>query len=99
MPPPSAYSGQVEYAHARPLRTHNTRLYRLAHWPIWIGVFFLAPGPLTFALFAEGFGAPNLLWLVAVLAGTGAAGLRGQLPGVETRPYILRFDEAKPNPL
>jgi hypothetical protein len=25
--------------------------------------------------------------------------LRGQLPGVEPRPYILRFDEDKPNPL
>jgi len=31
--------------------------------------------------------------------GTGAAGLRGQLPGVEPKPYILRFDEDKPNPL
>ena len=31
--------------------------------------------------------------------GTGMAGLRGQLPGVEPRPYILRFDEDKPNPL
>jgi hypothetical protein len=27
------------------------------------------------------------------------AGLRGRLPGVEPRPYILRFDEDKPNPL
>src|SRR5438034_7383788 len=27
--------------------------YRLAHWPIWIWVFFLAPGPLTFQLFAD----------------------------------------------
>ncbi len=27
------------------------------------------------------------------------AGLRGKLPGVEPRPYILRFDEDKPNPL
>jgi hypothetical protein len=25
--------------------------------------------------------------------------LRGQLPGVEPRPYILRFDEDRPNPL
>jgi hypothetical protein len=36
---------------------------------------------------------------MAVLAGTGVAGLRGRLPGVEPRPYILRFDEDKPNPL
>jgi len=93
------YSGRVEYARARKMRERNTRLYRLAHWPIWIWVFFLAPGPLTFTLFAHGFGRGNLAWLAVVLAGTGAAGLRGQLPGVEPRPYILRFDEDKPNPL
>jgi hypothetical protein len=93
------YSGKVEYAQARKMRERNTRLYRLAHWPIWIWVFFLAPGPLTFSLFAHGFGRGNLTWLVAVLAGTGVAGLRGRLPGVEPRPYILRFDEEKPNPL
>ena len=81
------------------MRERNTRVYRLAHWPIWIWVFFLAPGPLTFSLFAHGFGRGNLAWLVAVMVGTGIAGLRGQLPGVEPRPYILRFDEDKPNPL
>jgi hypothetical protein len=93
------YSGKMEYAETRRMRERNTRLYRLAHWPIWIWVFFLAPGPLTFALFAHGFGRDNLAWLVAVLVGTGTAGLRGKLPGVEPRPYILRFDEDKPNPL
>lgn len=93
------YRGQVEYAQARKMRERNTRLYRLAHWPIWIWVFFLAPGPLTFRLFAHGFGWGNLAWLAVVLVGTGAAGLRGRLPGVEPRPYILRFDEDKPNPL
>jgi hypothetical protein len=93
------YSGKMEYAEARKMRERNTRVYRLAHWPIWIWVFFLAPGPLTFSLFAHGFGRGNLAWLVAVMVGTGIAGLRGQLPGVEPRPYILRFDEDKPNPL
>jgi len=93
------YGGQVEYAQERRLRELNTPLYRLAHWPIWISVFFLAPGPLTFRLFADGFGTGNLLWLTTVLLGTGVAGLRAQLPGVERRPYILRFDEDKPNPL
>jgi hypothetical protein len=89
----------MEYAEARKMRKRNTRVYRLAHWPIWIWVFFLAPGPLTFSLFAHGFGRGNLAWLAAVMVGTGIAGLRGQLPGVEPRPYILRFDEDKPNPL
>src|ERR1700761_2893747 len=93
------YTGRLEYAQARKIRERNTRIYRLAHWPIWIWVFFLAPGPLTFTLFAHGFQRGNLLWLCAVLVGTGIAGLRGQLPGVEPRPYILRFDEDKPNPL
>jgi hypothetical protein len=93
------YRGKVEFAQARKMREQNTRLYRLAHWPIWIWVFFLAPGPLTFTLFAHGLERGNLIWLAAVLAGTGIAGLRGQLPGVEPRPYILRFDEDKPNPL
>ena len=93
------YSGKVEFAHQRKLRTSNTPLYRAAHWPIWIWVFFLAPGPLTFSLFASGFHPANLLWLAVVLIATGIAALRGSLPGAEPRPYILRFDEDKPNPL
>ena len=93
------YSGKLEYAHERKIRERNTPRYRLAHWPIWIFVFFLAPGPLTFTLFAHGFGWGNAAWLAAVLVGTGIAGLRAQLPGSELRPYILRFDEDKPNPL
>jgi len=93
------YRGKVEFAAARQMRERNTALYRLAHWPIWIWVFFLAPGPLTFSLFAHGFGRGNLLWLLAVLLGTGIAAVRGKLPGSESRPYILRFDEDKPNPL
>src|SRR5271154_2504291 len=93
------YSGKVEYAQGRVIRERNTPLYRLAHWPIWIFVFFLAPGPLTFQLFADGFNGRMATWLGAVLLGTGIAGLRGRLPGVEPRPYIIRFTEDKPNPL
>jgi hypothetical protein len=80
-------------------RTRNTPLYRLAHWPIWIFVFFIAPGPLTFDLFEHGFDVRMAAWLAVVLVGTGIAGLRGRLPGVEPKPYILRFTEDKPNPL
>jgi hypothetical protein len=93
------YSGKLEYADERKMRTRNTRIYRLCHWPLWIWVFFLAPGPLTFSLFAHGFSRGNLLWLIAVLIGTGIAVLNGSLPGAEPAPYILRFDEDKPNPL
>jgi hypothetical protein len=86
-------------AAARRFRERNKVHYRLSHWPIWIFVFFLAPGPLIFDLFERGFDRRMLLWLGAVLLGTGIAGLRGRLPGVEPRPYILRFTEDKPNPL
>jgi hypothetical protein len=90
---------KIELASARKLRDRNKPTYRLAHWPIWIWVFFLAPGPLTFHLFAYGFNVWMAAWLGAVLLGTGIAGLRGKLPGVEPRPYIIRFTEDKPNPL
>jgi hypothetical protein len=93
------YRGKVELAAERKIRERNTRIYRLCHWPIWIWVFFLTPGPLTFSLFTRGFHWGNWAWLAVVLIGTGIAGLNGQLPGAEPRPYILRFDEDKPNPL
>jgi hypothetical protein len=89
----------VEYAHARKIRVRNKGYYRVAHWPIWIWVFFLTPGPLTFSIFAHGFSWANSAWLALVLIGTGIAGLYGQMPGVEPAPYILRFDEDKRNPL
>jgi hypothetical protein len=90
---------RVEYASQRQMRTRNTRRYRAAHWPIWIWVFFLAPGPLTVSLFARGGSIANLLWLAAVIVGTGIALLFGKLPGSEPAPYILRFTEDRPNPL
>jgi hypothetical protein len=93
------YKGKVEYAEEREIRARNTRIYRSAHWPIWIFVFFLAPGPLTFKMFAHEFNWWNWAWLALVLAGTGIALVRGKLPGGEPGPYILRFDEDKPNPL
>jgi hypothetical protein len=93
------YSGKIEYAAERKIRERNTVRYRMAHMPIWIWVFFLAPGPWTFSLFAHGFNKWNLAWLLMVLAGVTIAAIKGQAPGCEPRPYILRFDEDKPNPL
>jgi hypothetical protein len=93
------YSGKIEYSDARKMRQRNTRLYRSLHTPIWIWVFFLAPGPLTFSLFAHGFSLWNGTWLATVLIGVFIAAYFGQLPGCEPRPYILRFDEDRPNPL
>lgn len=88
-----------ELAEVGRLRRANTIRYRLAHWPIWIWVFFIAPGPLTFDLFARGFDSRSAIWLTIVLVGTGVAGFFGKLPGVEAEPYILRFTEDRPNPL
>jgi hypothetical protein len=93
------HARRIELASDRPIRERNKISYRFAHWPIWIWVFFIAPGPLTFDLFERGFDSRMALWLGAVLAGTGIAGLRGRLPGVEPRPYIIRFTEDRPNPL
>jgi hypothetical protein len=93
------HARRIELASDRRIRTRNKLSYRLAHWPIWIWVFFIAPGPLTFDLFERGFDIRMALWLGLVLAGTGIAGLRGRLPGVEPAPYIIRFTEDRPNPL
>lgn len=80
-------------------RTRNKPLYRLAHWPIWIAVFFLAPGPWIFDLFEHGIDYRLWSWLAVVMLSTAWAGFRGRLPGVEPVPYIIRFTEDKPNPL
>lgn len=90
---------RTEWDTHRKIRTRNKLYYRFLHWPIWIAVFFLVPGPLTFDLFERGFDWRMSAWLAAVLVGTGLAGIRGRLPGVEPAPYIIRFTEDKPNPL
>ena len=59
----------VEFASDRTIRTRNKISYRFNHWPIWIWVFFIAPGPLTFDLFAHGFD-----WRMASWLGAGAGG-------------------------
>ena len=90
---------QIQYADEIHIRERNKLYYRFAHWPIWIFVFYLLPGQLTFSLFAHGFDRRMAGWLGVVLVCTGIAGLRGKLPGVEPRPYIIRFTEDRPNPL
>jgi hypothetical protein len=103
MPPSRAaklgHAERIELDTDRAFRVRNKVSYRLNHWPIWIWTFFLAPGPLTFDLFARGFDARMLAWLSVVLVGTGLAGYFGKLPGVEPAPYIIRFTEDRPNPL
>ncbi len=89
----------IELDTHRRIRHRNKLHYRVNHWPIWIFVFFIAPGPLTFQLFESGFDGRMLAWFAVVLTGTGIAGLRGRLPGCEAAPYIIRFTEDRPNPL
>ena len=88
----------VEFDTNRQIRYRNKLYYRLLHWPIWIFVCFIAPGPLTFDLFERGFDARMAAWLSVVVGGTAVAGMRGRLPGCEPRPYIIRFTEDRPNP-
>ena len=89
----------VEHASDRKIRSRNKPSYRCAHWPRWIWVFYLVTAPLTFDLFESGFDRRMAGWLVLVLVGTGIACFRGRLPGVEPKPYIIRFTEDRPNPL
>ena len=89
----------IELDTDRKIRIRNKLHYRVNHWPLWIFVFFIAPGPLTFDLFERGFDGRLAAWLAVVLAGTAIAGLRGRLPGCEPAPYIIRFTEDRPNPL
>jgi hypothetical protein len=98
-PPVKTHARFVERDTDRKIRLRNKTYYRVNHWPIWIFVFFIAPGPLTFDLFESGFDARMAAWLGVVLVGTGIAGLRGRLPGCEPAPYIIRFTEDRPNPL
>jgi hypothetical protein len=95
---PAVQQIPVEFAHDRRIRTRNKTYYRVNHWPIWIFVFFIAPGPLTFDLFERGFDARMWGWLGLVMLVTGVFGMRGLLPGCEPAPYIIRFTEDRPNP-
>jgi hypothetical protein len=89
----------IEFDSERQIRHRNKLYYRVLHWPIWIFVFLIAPGPLTFDLIESGFDQRLMMWLTLVLTGTAIAGLRGRLPGCEPQPYIIRFTEDRPNPL
>ena len=64
------HAERIELASDRVIRERNKVSYRFAHWPIWIFVFFIAPGPMTFSLFEHGFSGRMFLWLGAVMLGT-----------------------------
>ncbi len=78
-------------------RTRNKNYYRVLHVPIWLWVFWVLPGPLTYHLFTRGPGRANWIWLAVVFAVCAWRGLAGRLPGVERQPYIIYFGEDRPN--
>src|SRR5258708_35710491 len=71
------HARRIELASDRAIRERNKISYRLNHWPIWIFVFFIAPGPMTFRLFKHGFNVRMAAWMSVLLSGTVVAGPLG----------------------
>ncbi|MBI3939709.1 MAG: hypothetical protein HY315_02640 [Acidobacteria bacterium] len=78
-------------------RERNKIYYRALHVPIWIWVFFILPGHLTYALFLHGPDRRHWIWLAVVVAICVWRGFCGRLPGVELRPYITHFGVRQAN--
>ncbi len=78
-------------------REKNKNYYRVLHLPIWLWVFFILPGHLTYSLYLHGPDRRHGIWLALVLAVCAWRGFLGRLPGVEPRPYITHYGEDKPN--
>jgi hypothetical protein len=78
-------------------RERNKTYYRVLHLPIWIWVFFILPGHLTYDLFTAGPDRRHAAWLAAVTLVCVWRGLAGRLPGVEPRPYITHWGADQPN--
>ena len=78
-------------------RKRNKRYYRILHVPVWLWVFFILPGNLTYALYLHGPDRRHAIWLALVLGVCAWRGLRGRLPGVEPKPYITHYGVDLPN--
>jgi hypothetical protein len=78
-------------------RESNKTYYRLLHLPIWLWVFFILPGNLTYALYLHGPDRRHAIWLAIVFAACAWRGLVGRLPGVEPRPYVTHYGLDQPN--
>ena len=95
MDTPSGWSSITD----RAIRTQNKISYRLNHWPIWIWTFFIAPGPLTFDLFAQGFDRRMASGWASPWPEPAWRASSASSPAFEPAPYIIRFTEDRPNPL
>ncbi len=78
-------------------RERNKTYYRILHLPIWIWVFFILPGHLTYDLYLHGPDRRHGIWLAIVVAACIWRGFAGRLPGVEPQPYIRYYGESQPN--
>ncbi len=78
-------------------RERNKTYYRVLHTPLWIWVFFILPGNLTYALYTKGPDARHLYWLLAVVAVCVWRGFAGRLPGCEFQPYVTHWGLNQPN--
>ncbi|HTY60938.1 MAG TPA: hypothetical protein VMG30_01650 [Acidobacteriota bacterium] len=78
-------------------RERNKTYYRILHIPIWIWVFFVLPGHLTYDLYVHGPDRRHGIWLAIVVAVCFWRGLIGRLPGVEPQPYIRYYGSNQPN--
>ena len=78
-------------------RERNKAYYRVLHAPIWVWVFWILPGHLTFDLYLRGPDHRHWTWLAVVIAVCAWRGFAGRLPGVEPRPYITHYGVDAPN--
>ncbi len=72
-------------------REKNKGYYRVLHLPIWIWVFFILPGNLTYALYLNGPDRRHWIWLALVCAVCIWRGF------VEPRPYVTHYGANQPN--
>ncbi len=78
-------------------RERNKTYYRILHLPVWLWVFFILPGHLTYALYLHGPDRRHGWWLAIVFAVCVWRGFKGRLPGVEPKPYITHYGLDQPN--
>jgi hypothetical protein len=78
-------------------RASNKTYYRALHVPLWVWVFFILPGHLTYALYTNGPDARHGWWLAAVVLVCLWRAHAGRLPGCEFKPYVLYYGVGQPN--
>ncbi len=78
-------------------RKRNKTYYRILHLPIWLWVFFILPGNLTYALYLHGPDRRHGIWLTIVFIVCVWRAILGRLPGVEPKPYVRYYGADQPN--